>query len=236
MAFFIDWIAKGAYILLISLTTGFDVFSKFNATLLMFIVFSPFLFYSFLLEWLNKGQTIGKMAMGIKVVGIHGNEPSISQCAIRWMFLLVDEYLFILFIFVSEAFYALVIFSPFVGCLYIGISQRNQRVGDVAAGTYLVKSNETVHSIFDTIYGYNLNHKKEYTPQFVEIVKFSDKDMTTIKNLLEKSELHFNDKLARKVAIHVKKTLNIESQLNDYQFLKQLLQDYNFLVLQKAEA
>jgi uncharacterized RDD family membrane protein YckC len=235
MAFFIDWIAKGAYILLISLTTGFDVFSKFNATLLMFIVFSPFLFYSFLLEWLNKGQTIGKMAMGIKVVGIHGNEPSISQCAIRWMFLLVDEYLFILFIFVSEAFYALVIFSPLVGCLYIGISQRNQRVGDIAAGTYLVKSNETVHSIFDTIYSYASISRTNYEPIYPEVLKLSDRDMTIVKKLLERSEENFDYELAGKLANHIKNILQISYNDDNEVFLKQLLKDYNYLSVTTAK-
>jgi uncharacterized RDD family membrane protein YckC len=235
LAYLIDWIIKVAYIFLISATTGFDVFSKFNATLFMFIIFSPFIFYSFLMEWLNKGQTIGKMIMGIKVVGLHGAAPSISQCAIRWMFLLVDEYLFILFINVSELFIGLVAFSPLVGCLFIGISDKNQRIGDIAAGTYLVKSKETVHSIFDTIYSYASIPRNNYEPIYPEVIKLSDRDMTIVKKLLERSEENFDYNLATKLANHIKNILQLSPTENNELFLKQLLKDYNYLSVTTAK-
>lgn len=228
-AYCIDWLIKGAYILLIAKTTGFDVFEKFNATLLMFLAFSPFIFYSFLMEWLNKGQTIGKMAVGIKVVGMEGNAPSLSQCAIRWMFLLADAYIFLLFTLVSTNFAVLLLFSPLVGCLFIGISKNNQRIGDIAAETYIIMAKEQVFSIYDTIYSYASVKNDRYEPQYPEVIKLSDKDMTIIKTLLERSEEHFDYELASKLAIHIKKILEIDTKDSNEIFLKKLLQDYNFL-------
>jgi uncharacterized RDD family membrane protein YckC len=235
-AFFIDWAIKIGYIIVANLIFKLGIFGNFNATLYNFVIFSPFIFYSFLMEWINKGQSIGKLLLGIKVIGIDGNQPSISQCAIRWLFLMVDCYLFFIFAQISVVFAILASFGPAIGFILIATTQYQQRLGDIAANTIIVNAKEIEYSIFDTIYGYNTNRKSEYLPMFPQIIKFSDKDMTTVKNLLEKSELQFNDKLAHKAANHIKKILNIETQMNDYQFLKQLLQDYNYLTLQKNEA
>jgi len=63
------------------------------------------------------------------------------------------------------------------------------------------------------------------------VIRLSDKDMTIVKTLLEKSEIEINYELAHKLASHIKKVLSIESSLDDYQFLKKLLEDYNYLSL-----
>ena len=104
-AFFIDLAINWTYIFVISAV--FSIEFDINTTLVAFIIFTPFLLYSFLLEWLNKGQTIGKLALGIRVIGTAGNPPSVSQCAIRWMFLLADAYLFVLLSMVNPVFAAL---------------------------------------------------------------------------------------------------------------------------------
>ncbi len=230
-AYLIDWLIKWAYMALVSSLLGLSLMK--DTTLITFIIFTPFIFYSFLLEWLNKGQTIGKMAMGIKVIGVEGNSPSVSQCGIRWMFLLVDGYLFALFTFVNTWFSALIIFSPLVGALFIAFSKNQQRIGDFAAQTYIVSAKETAYSIEDTIYSYFTKKKEDYVPQYPEIIKLSDKDMTIVKQLLEKSEIHINYELANKLANHIKKILSIESKDDDYTFLKKLLQDYNYISLQQ---
>ena len=230
-AFFIDFAIKLTYIFVVSavFSINFDV----NTTLIAFMVFTPFFLYSFLLEWLNKGQSIGKMVMSIRVIGTAGNPPSVSQCAIRWMFLLVDAYLFALLTLVNPIFTALMLFSPLVGALFIGIGKNQQRLGDIAAQTYIVRAKETEWSLDDTIYAYFSKKKANYVPQYPEIIKLSDRDMTIVKDLLQKSETYVNYELANKLANHIKKILNIDSKEDDYVFLKKLLEDYNYISLQK---
>jgi uncharacterized RDD family membrane protein YckC len=230
-AYFIDWAIKIAYLTVISLSTGANYFSDINPTLVQYILFAPFVFYSFLMEWLFKGQTIGKIWTKIKVIGAEGNIPSVSQCAIRWMFLLVDGYLFLLFTLVDPVFAVLLVFSPLVGLIVMSTNKYHQRIGDIAANTYLVNSKEQAYSIFDTIYAYSSQYKDEYTPKFPEIMRLNDKDMTILKKVLEESESTYDEALAEKLAKHIKKILDIEADEENYVFLKQLLKDYNYLSL-----
>lgn len=227
-AFFIDWAIKIGYVFLISSLFMIDIFS--SNFFLSFIIYMPFFFYTFLLEWLWKGQTIGKKLMSIKVIGTDGNHPSVSQCAIRWMFLFADAYVFSLAAFIDPMFSAMAIFGPLVGAIMIGATKTEQRLGDIAAKTYIVSTKETHYSIEDTIYAYS-NKRNNYTVKYPEVVKLSDKDMTIIQNLLEKSENQMDSDLTNRLAEHVKKILKIQSTDADLVFLKALLSDYNHLTI-----
>ncbi|MFN8431411.1 MAG: RDD family protein [Spirosomataceae bacterium] len=223
-AFLVDWIIKIGYFFLLSYFFSIDIFS--SNYVISFFAFIPLYFYTFISEWLLKGQTIGKMLMKIKVIGNDGSVPSVSQCAVRWMFLLADGYLFMILVFVSPLFAGLSVFSPAIGIIAITNSGNNQRLGDLAAGTYLVSTQENHFSIEDTIYAY-ANKRNNYQVKYPEVIKLSDKDMTIIQNLLEKSEKNIDNQLASKLSKRVKEILNIETQDNDIQFLKDLLSDYN---------
>src|ERR1700760_3282022 len=50
----------------------------------------PPLFYHLLSEITLNGQSVGKKAMGIRVIAADGGHPTISQYLIRWSFRLVD--------------------------------------------------------------------------------------------------------------------------------------------------
>jgi uncharacterized RDD family membrane protein YckC len=229
-AFFIDWAIKIGYFFLISNLLYIDIFS--HSFLLSFLVYTPFLFYTFFMEWLWKGQTIGKKLMSIKVIGEDGNHPSVSQCAIRWMFLFADAYVFTLAAFLNPLFGSLALFGPLVGAILIGATKTEQRLGDIAAKTYIVSTKETHYSIEDTIYAYS-NKRNNYVVKYPEVVKLSDKDMTIIQNLLEKSEIQMDENLTEKLASHVKRILKIQTEDSDLVFLKSLLRDYNHLTIEQ---
>jgi uncharacterized RDD family membrane protein YckC len=78
--------------------------------------------YSFLLEWL-RGQTLGKMLMGLRVVAVEG-ELTAQKVFIRTALRIVDALPF---------FYVL-------GFIVMVTSARKQRLGDMAAGTVVVKA------------------------------------------------------------------------------------------------
>src|SRR5215213_8098654 len=46
----------------------------------------PALLYHLLMEVGTNGQSVGKMAMSIKVITLEGGQPSLSQYLLRWMF------------------------------------------------------------------------------------------------------------------------------------------------------
>lgn len=80
--------------------------------------------YGSLLEGYWNGQTVGKRVAGIKVVDERGHEPSIGQAVVRNL-------------------PAVVLFSwltTVVALASIAISDRRQRVFDLAADTYVVEA------------------------------------------------------------------------------------------------
>ena len=99
--------------------SGFEV-SLSGLPFILFIVIS--FGYYFVLEAYNQGQTLGKKLMGIRVVAVEGAlDP--GKVAIRTVLRIVDGFLFYL-----------------VAVIVIVTSQRKQRVGDMAAGTLVVKA------------------------------------------------------------------------------------------------
>jgi uncharacterized RDD family membrane protein YckC len=82
------------------------------------------LVYSLLFESLNRGQSVGKYIMNIRVMKIDGTRGAFSDYAVRWAFRLLDLYL-------SIGTFAIVLVS---------VTEYNQRLGDLVARTVVVKN------------------------------------------------------------------------------------------------
>lgn len=80
--------------------------------------------YFVLLEWLWEGRTIGKRLFGLRVITGDGSPASFTAVLIRNLLRIVDF---------LPALYGL-------GLLAIVVSPRSQRLGDLAAGTYVVRA------------------------------------------------------------------------------------------------
>ena len=98
---------------------GFSV-SLSGLPFLIFIVIS--FGYYFVLEAYNQGQTLGKKVMGIRVVSVDGVLTP-GKVAIRTILRIIDGFIFYL-----------------VAVIVIATSKRNQRIGDMAAGTQVLKA------------------------------------------------------------------------------------------------
>jgi uncharacterized RDD family membrane protein YckC len=95
-----------------------------NLSGLPFIVYVLLVFgYYFLLEW-KLGQTLGKKLVGIKVVTADGSVLTPGKSALRTVLRVIDGLPF---------FYL-------VGLICILASKQKQRIGDMAAGTLVVKA------------------------------------------------------------------------------------------------
>lgn len=101
---------------------GFALFLLAGA----FVAFSLLVAWSYfvLLEWLWGGRTIGKRLFGLRVIGSDGAPASFTAVLVRNLVRVVDF---------LPAFYGL-------GLLAIVVSRRSQRLGDLAAGTYVVRA------------------------------------------------------------------------------------------------
>ena len=80
--------------------------------------------YFILVEWLWNGQTIGKRIFGLRVIGEDGAPAGFVAVLVRNLIRIVDF---------LPAFYGL-------GLLAIILSSKSQRLGDFAAGTYVVRA------------------------------------------------------------------------------------------------
>lgn len=111
-----------AVVMIGSASVSEDMFSLvigFGALLVFVILFG----YYLLFETLNSGRTPGKSALGIRVIRADGTPLGFGAVAIRTLLRMVDS---------LPAFYA-------TGIVSILATPRNQRVGDLAAGTVVIR-------------------------------------------------------------------------------------------------
>jgi len=194
----------------------------------LIIVIIPVLLYQLAFELMFNGQTIGKMAAGIKVIDKEGHEPGWGQYIIRWMLCLGNLFVYIVPYIIIKSPWAMIGFMILYipDFLSVVISHRSQRLGDFAADTVVIDKNYKP-DIATTIYipVEQLDHK----PVFPEVMRLNDRDINGIRTLLDiknpsKDTQHYMVDVAQKI----KSVLKIESNLHAVEFLQQLLLDYNY--------
>ncbi|WP_346316836.1 RDD family protein [Chitinophaga sp. YIM B06452] len=234
VAYLVDLLIRGAYLWLMSF---FMSKAGLNSNLAgILLIGLPVSFYYLISELIMKGQSIGKRVMDIKVVSLMGNVPSLSQILLRWMFRLVESPIFtLIFIFSlmedQDAWAALLsLLFGVVPLIVVLRSPYNQRLGDLAAGTILVRTRER-HTIQDTIF--REIHQADYTPQFSQILRLSDRDLSKIKSVLDSVSRTGDTTMAERISLRIREVLHIETDMDAVQFLETLLNDYNYLVTRR---
>src|SRR3712207_5165916 len=108
---------------LLLLLSKFDFMKGAMGYFYYFFLYLPALCYSFLMEVFNHGQSVGKMVMRIRVVKKDGTTPGLGDFFMRWLLQIVDMG-----------------FSG-IGLLVMLLTQNTQRIGDLAAGTLVIRLN-----------------------------------------------------------------------------------------------
>ena len=192
------------------------------------VVLLPMLFYSLLTELWMGGQTVGKKIMKIKVVSLDGGEATLGQYLIRW-FLRFYEWSFIIistFYFNIFLGFILLFIGGIASIIIISVTAKNQRLGDLAAGTVVVNT-KTKLTIDDTIF---IDIRKtDYKVMFPQVMRLRDRDINTIKGVLTQASKRNNYDMCHRVASKIKEVLQIESDMYVDQFLEKLHEDYNYL-------
>jgi uncharacterized RDD family membrane protein YckC len=215
VASFLDLLVMLAYYLIvffISLSFGLETWDFSMATVIFYILMLPVLFYSVLFEFLLKGQTVGKLAMGIRVIKLNGENATLSDYAMRWAFRIIDFW----------------ISAGSVAAIFIASTEKGQRLGDILAQTAIVKNKpEQVYSIKDIL---NIMDRSKHEPTYMGVAKFTDEDMILIKNAISRVQKYPNEphkQLVRELAIKAAQELKLaEVPEKKLTFLKTLLQDY----------
>ena len=201
-----------AYFILLAAIIGFgglDTFIEKNPWIAALLLV-PFVFYNLACDIALNGQTIGKKVMKLKVISLNGEQASFGQYLIRWLFRMVDIFLF----------------DALPAFIAVAASPKNQRLGDMVAGTAVIKTVPR-SSMNQTIYAPtpDLN----YTISFPEVSTLSDKDMQLIKEVIINVNRTGNSTLAYQAAEKIKTTLHVQTNLEPLYFLQVLLADYNHI-------
>lgn len=191
----------------------------------------PWIFYHPILEYLTHGQTLGKYAIGIRVVTYHGERPGLREIFTRWIF--KGHFLWIAFSFFGSPetllFAGLIhICMGVIGFMYSSISEKKQRMGDVMAGTIVIKDKSGVrYSLRDVL---SIKSQENYTPEFPAVIRFTDEDMLLIKNTIQRVRKFPNvetKKFAIELADESARLIGLEKTPEKrLKFLQTLLQDY----------
>ncbi len=212
-AFFIDiliWIGMLIFMILIAdqvfkgNLNGFEYY-------LYFAIVPIVLFYTLLSEILLDGQTIGKKAIGLKVVKLNGDPAAAFDYIIRWAFRFVDIWMS----------------AGAVAALLISSSNYNQRLGCLLSGTTVIRKISTRSFKLEDIL--KINSRESYVPVFPQVTKLSEGDMLFVKKVMERARKYKNDahqtalvQLAEKIAA----LLEVKAPKDSMKFLKTILSDY----------
>lgn len=197
----------------------------------------PFLLYHVVMEATVNGQSVGKKIMSIRVISENGTRPSLGQLIIRWLVRTSDYMLLILILVIGNtAASGQAPSSEMVGAVGLTLAllvtdlvlvntRKQQRLGDILAHTVLINTRQR-EKITDTVF---LDVEHDYVPRFPQIMQLSDRDMNSLKGIIEAARKQRDSKMASIAAEKIKNHLHIETNLEPQEFLEILLKDYNFL-------
>ena len=207
----IDW---GVILAYIALLTWFVIETESDGWVVGCLYLFPILFYTLLCEIFNQGQTLGKMCLKIRVVKMDGSMPTLGAYLMRWMLWLID----------GPA-------TSFVGLVAIILTRNNQRLGDMAAGTVVIKK-QKYKKIQISLDEYDYL-SKNYTPRYPQAADLSLEQIEIITRAISSQSKDFNLKLGQ-LSKKVQQKLNIEKkEANDLAFLQRVVRDYQYYALEE---
>ncbi len=210
VAFLLDGVVLGFSCFLLALFVEL-VFGQAADIIMYFSVFPVFFFYSLAFEQLNNGQSLGKMALKLRVIRIDGEKVKFLDYVMRWVFRALD------------------IYGSFGAIAGFGIlaSSKNQRLGDFLANTVVVRIEKNERMKLQNLL--KLNKMREYIPTYPEVVNMSEESMLIVKETLERHQKIKNYAHNKALDFLVQKMeaeLQVSAPKNKTAFLKTLLKDY----------
>lgn len=221
LATILDGVFITIYVVIIMVIFGFSasrasLFYEDNYYIMMSILILlglPILLYHFLSETFMNGQSFGKKIVGIKVVKLDGTQPGVGSYLIRSLLRIIDIQLF----------------NGLVALISVAVSEKSQRLGDMAAGTTVIKLGHKV-SLRDTIL---YKPADNYKIVFEQVSLLSDKDVAIIKEILDHSIANDKPENMSMLAGKVKTKMGVVTTLSHEQFLKTVLLDYSHYQFEK---
>lgn len=226
--------AVGFVLELLGSSIEFDV----GVPLFVFLLTLPYVFYHLLFESFWDGQSLGKKARKIQVVRADGKQANVGNYLLRWIVrfpfliglgvLIPSSFSLVLFVF-SALFVGT--FAGGIAILVSMLTRNNQRIGDLLAGTVVVRVNPWI-SLDETIL--SAVHS-DYIPVYPQIEDLTEEDATLINDTLTAYKIALKkgssfSPVARLREVLIRKYNLSRPQQSDLEFLQTILKDYNQLV------
>lgn len=184
-------------------------------TVVLLLVGVPILLYHLLFEVFLDGQTPGKLALKLRVARLDGAQPTLGQYLLRWLLRLVD----------------VTVSSGVVALLAVALTPRAQRLGDLAAGTTVVRRRHRVR-LAEVQYPLVPDG---HTAEFPEAERLSDADVRTLRAVLVRLRLSRRDRRATDLARRAKAAVEAKLEIAPVAmppeaFLRAVVRDHTFLL------
>ncbi len=206
-AYLLDAVLVLAYLIVMVLILDSIVLSQ---QWLQILIYLPAFFYHLICETLFDGQSIGKRQLGLKVIRLDGQPVTLGNYILRWMLRIVD----------------ISLTSGAAALLSIAVTKEGQRLGDLAAGTTVIKlktrRNVDSHQVIERM-------DPDYEPVFTQADQLTSKDVDLIRQALASYKSTGNVKPILAISEKLKEHLQIESDMPPVTLLYTILKDYSFL-------
>lgn len=189
-------------------------FSGVSFFFLFGFVYLPALAYPLLCEVFNRGQSLGKLLLHLRVVKIDGSTPSLGAYLLRWLLFLVDVPL-----------------TGGLGLLVALLNKNGQRLGDLAAGTMVIKEKnyrkiQVSLDEFDYL-------AKGYHPIYPQAADLSLEQVNVITKTLASGQTEQGRRIGQ-LAEKVRALLAAgPTEVSDEKFLQTVLRDYQYYALEE---
>src|SRR5881275_886411 len=149
---------------------------KWVIALLVVVQFIIINGYFAIFEWAWRGQTPGKLIMKLRVIREDGRPISFFEAMIRNLLRVVD-----------------IIFPPFysIGLISVFASARDQRVGDLVAGTVVVREREAEAPVFAEVFASPVSDaalRRTFAPVpfTADLDNLNEEEISVVENFLRR--------------------------------------------------
>jgi uncharacterized RDD family membrane protein YckC len=170
------------------------------------LLFSAWYGYFALFEIIWRGQTPGKRAIGLRVISVSGRPITPLQAILRNLLRIVDQ---------LPALYA-------IGIISVLVSARNQRLGDLAAGTVVVRE--------QTTQALQVPAQETAVQDRLRANRLTDQELALIERFLQRRDeldAEVRGRTALQIATRVRERLGLpDSGVNHEALLERVLAEY----------
>ncbi|MBZ5605498.1 MAG: RDD family protein, partial [Acidobacteriia bacterium] len=174
--------------------------------------FAISMLYGAVAEWIWRGQTVGKRLFGLRVVDARGFRLELSQVIVRNVMRLLDG---------LPALYL-------VGGIACFFQRHHRRLGDIAAGTVVIRTPKLAHPDFDRLLGgkYNSLAESRHLAARLRQKVSVETAQVALDALMRRDELRPDARLAlfHELAEHFRTLVpyppEVDEQLSDEQYVR----------------